>query len=775
MVQGRLGDCDFSRCSHRLATFRTTSSCMDIFNAGAVFGSESLDYLLCRLVEVLGVPSQFLPDVHMEIMSRLIPAKHLAILCTPYTNKLCQPNCPALPLEYAQMIRMSATPATDSEPIAMAVAEVVVVVMCNSMHFSGMVLDLVDRVYYRFDSFPDSGHAALQHEMATNLTRMHVLMQAEPAGTVDFVQPETECGIYVLAMAIKLEEALANRNGNDRGETIMGAMQLATDPVQVREVRGHLCNHMHELFLLLHSAKSPKAESLAQESVLGPMCSRRALRGLFMENKPTVEQLVQALCLVAPPSRTVVMHRMKAGGTVVGAEAAARLLGASLGLVVMLDKDLTRVVGAFLTMSRTEDRPPLVFVPTGLTVQPVLASLEAVTKAIGGRRVEIRVDGFSCTNISAALPLMILSWWAMNGIGVSEDELPEKVVATAARVCNPTVRRPNSGHDWFFRQLVANSLNEGFRRIAPMYQASRNDPTLARALDAVRDLLCLDANSAIARIGERQRRDEALDALLDRLADSVDAVLDYAKLHAPWRWALEDSNSLKTLYLEIVEKHLSYKRLVELTDTAIRVARDVSQMMDTESGAFEYIAMMVRALYRQWPVALVTPLHEGTGLISYAPTDEQFDDAIRYTITQSREDPVHVIMCPVVLLWPDGTNSAVPLDMIPAMNSRDELVPVIIGEVVPALSRVCSSRTIGGQLQRPPQPREDGRQEDRPEFPGNYSNVRLISVSDGIYFPLAVCKPISAASAPTKTSRASRLFSMPPPSAAAASHDPMQL
>lgn len=625
---------------------------MDIFNIGARFGSLEFFKRLHELMEDLLEPARFLTTVQMEILARLIPMRHVGLLFSPLTYRLRLPECTELPRDYDYFLRLDRDA---DEPVMFAVAEVLVVLLSDASHFSALVLDMVDRVAYHFDSFPDSGHGAIAAATCASLARLGALASAELGGCVHFRQRDTECGLYVLMAATNIEQAMMQRGTTPRAVAIMDALRASADPDAVLQVRMALEKRISWTFLLLYNARpdNTQPESLEQKTVLGPACNRVAVQRLCKNYQPSMAQLVAALELLSPAGMSVFAVTLNAESRIeLSPEQCTEARRSRYTLFTSATADGV-VEHAFVMITRDEQQPPLLFVPAHRRDDRRTAHwLPQLARQLGAVQAEIGVEGFSRTDSTAALPLMILQWWSANGILVADEDLGDRTLQLARRLPIPGVRRPDDGHDWFYRQLIAVTLDAGYRLLLEREQLRQElGPAQVDPFDAVRQAL---GHAPLAMrsdfIEHRQREAEQVE-VMDKLGECVETAIDLVNLHAPPRWKLGETEAeLRQLYYYHERTHLIGQQVWSAVTRVVNLARRAADVLGRVHGPRLAIMPLIAALYRAWPVGLMLPLGLDGALVGVPFAGDQFEDGITYMLDQKPGDPLPLLLCPVLAL-----------------------------------------------------------------------------------------------------------------------------
>ena len=642
---------------------------MDVFAIGKSFGTLDFYATLDGLVDTLSKAHKFLSDVEMEVLTRIAPMRFVAPLFTPSTKKLCNASswCDELPGEYRKLIRICDMKADDGgvvRDVQLCVAEVLVVLLQHNNHYSALVLDMVGREAHHYDSFPECGHAVRADAAAANLHALGVLVSPLVMHRVAFVQPRTECGMYVMMLMGNLENRLAARPMHeDRSVTIEAAMEESCAPEAVSDVRFNLMLRARSAFLVLYNAhpETTAPESQAQQAVLGPLCNRVSLRALCKHHEPTRAQVFAALNLMVPGGIEVITHDMATGSDVIG-DAAFDRIATTNYVLFFLSRTSTpdTVDAAFLMLFPPPDAGstrPLLFLPRTPLSRAVAHTAMAIVTRFNARRVEINTAGFSRTDSTVALPMLLLSWWGARGIGVPQDEIDRELSAAVDRVSIDTLRQPDKGCDWMFRQMLAAAMNDAFHRLSHTEKAAAADDQSGRnmpdedALDAVRVALgkaVVPVDRAKLTVCMRSEYEAQQTAELGKM---IDLLYENARTHAPPRWNISGgATELRQLYYYMVRIHLYLERVVDSLNNVVQCARRVSASMDSPSSAHILILPLLDMLLNEWPFMMIGQPQHNDNNIAVTPMDDEYAFNVERMLMQKEGDPVPLVLCPVMIL-----------------------------------------------------------------------------------------------------------------------------
>lgn len=656
---------------------------MDVFGVSMEFGSTELYLMLNTLTETLSQKAAFLTDTQMAVLGRMVPRHLVATVCTPSTNKLFYAACTELPTEYRALVRMGTT--ADGEPVvAMCVAEVLVVALHGENHYSALVLDMVAREAYHFDSQPDCGHEELAESACATLHRLGVLVTPDVVESVSFHQPSTQCGLYVHLLASDLEEALCTHGIGDRSDTIKMTMRTSCSPTRAADLRFEYMRRTQHAFMLLYNAGSDLVESAEQAGALGPLCKRAALRALCKTYSPTSDQMMAALDWLVPTGLPVVTHRMPVGTDVIGEHAAQTVRASQFCLFTLVARGAVDCVeSALLMVARGGDRRPVLFVPSGALPAETSATVNAILACFGADRVELNSGGWCSTRSSAALPFLLLSWWGMYGSGVATDELADELCNAAKQAQLPWRRCVDTGRDWMFRQLVAVALADGHARLVHAEDSMRRGDAESRGirtqydedpLAVVHKALTKATVPLVAAVASARTRSECTANDMAALEDAVDELTQLASLKAPPRWNWSAGvDEVRKLYYYMVRKHLSSTKVVEQAEALIRAARRVIYDHDNSDGVQTTVTPVLDYLLATWPFLLVGEAMNTDHHVSFSPADPAYGDAVAALLNRRPDDPIQLVLCPVVLVHGQRAASLISMAKAVDMMTSNEL------------------------------------------------------------------------------------------------------
>jgi len=257
---------------------------------------------------------------------------------------------------------------------------------------------------------------------------------------------------------------------------------------------------------------------------------------------------------------------------------------------------------------------------------------------------------------------LLLSWWGTRGIGVPHDEVGSELAAAVDRVALRTLRMPDSGCDWMFRQMLACALHDGYCRLSHTRSAAASASAEERnvreddAVDAVRMALNGAVLTPVSVTSANQVRSAIEAAKMAEMGQLLDKVFEDARSHAPPRWNVSGgSTELRQIYYYIVRQHLCSARIMADVETVVRKAR----AMREDAIDLDSIQIMVLPLFdmllTDWPLMFVGAQQHGDDFIGVLPTDAEYAFNVEQMLRQPKDDPVPLVLCPVMVVDERGT------------------------------------------------------------------------------------------------------------------------
>lgn len=574
---------------------------MDVFNIGSPFGEAGFFRKLYGLFERLCEADAFLTDEDMSVLTRLLPLRAVWLDSCAGGGELYRDTITQLPSRYRRVI------AVVDGTVALALASMAVFLVHNARHWSAVVVDLVDRAAYHFDSNPASGHARLARQMAVNLHSCGIIDDPEMVTTMAFNQRQTQCGLFVLLLARTLDDLMrAAEPGTSRAELVATALHNAADDDIVVELRQSLAKRVHHALLVAYNARPDAGdiESADQRRVLGDLCCRSAARSLLTRGEPTTAQLVCALDALVPRYERITMHTQDADVSVVGAAALAAIRAASLCVVSVRDSRTDTVVALALVVNRgiidagemDTNQRPLMFTSTNAARLPAMAACIAALDA----DVRRRAHRFARCTSPVVLPVLILSWWAEMGRVVDMATLADEVDRAHSVLSSCGV--DDVRLDWFFRQMISQTFDAGHEALAALEnELDQTDPVVA-----VRVNLCAAISPVVVAAEHMRALNDDEKRINARISEERTRVVSLIRRFAPQRWRRRmDASAIRSLYFRLARNNVSQQRIVlDAVHSFIRLCREATATVYRSCGTSvvePFAVTVIDALCQHWP------------------------------------------------------------------------------------------------------------------------------------------------------------------------------
>ena len=259
---------------------------MDVFNIGKESGSPEFYSALASLESRLSDIDAFLTSDDLEILSRLYPFRYVSVMNTKSTQQLCTVKDAPLSIAFSRAISVSPR----GKEIVYSSSQSIIAIIYEQNHYSVVVIDVIDRVAFHFDSNPTPAHWSSADLFVKNLVRAGILASNEIVFRQYFAQTRPQCGIFAFMIAEKLESNFWRNSPEDRRGKFLDALKCSASVDAAIAFRVGLVNRVNYALIVLYNARPGlPEESPEQARVLGELCNRAAMTRMI--NEGTLSEL----------------------------------------------------------------------------------------------------------------------------------------------------------------------------------------------------------------------------------------------------------------------------------------------------------------------------------------------------------------------------------------------------------------------------------------------------------------------------------------------------
>lgn len=697
---------------------------MDLFGVGIRFGTARLYETLGEATAYFQRPGLALSEMHLAVLVRLLPLRHVAIYVVPDDSAFYRGTCERLP----DWLRLAVRIAPLEDRLVLAPAEVLCLLFSHELGFSALFVDTVGRTAHEFRLCAIDQTYARHTAIRNGLHRLGLLADGSVQQYHELNCDMGRTPLHALACCALLNRALSGGAG-DIDQAIYTAMVEACSDESADAVHNDLSNRLDKAFLVLWNANTDETahESVAQAQVLGPLCNRAALRSLCLFGRPSCELFFEAVKHVGPTDTSIALHSMACGVTHVP-DAALDVIRRARFAVICLRADLSPdspLRHTLLLVQRAAETTPFLFVPPSATRDAsASASVNALLQVTGATQHDLSASGISPDYTSVVLPLMLCSWWNRTGRMMPDDDQAEEIVADASRCAIDEVS-DSPAHTWFFRVMLSLALDSAHHNLMPAERAVNDDA--ASFADTLR-ALGVGPQRILANQALRRRRAERVQRMNAQVAAAIDAAREFAKLNPPPMWNSE-SNAvmLRRYYYYIARCHLTSGRMVSLLVSAVRTARQVCKELDNAAELARLLCPLFDHLLTEWPFMLFHYSDEGDQVPEAIRLESHnYGVVLQAIVAQEPTAPIPLVLCPVLVIAPDQHGTVLSILQFDSLRRRGQITAT--GVVLCRLDQyVRANMSQMGAMQR--QGDEPATHQEYEEFSLDPSDLALPSFS----------------------------------------------
>jgi len=645
---------------------------MDAFNIAASIGSNDFAGKLVRLYQTLMQQAAFIDDEQFQILMRLKPVHRVSVLYPLLGQSLHTTDELVMPAALRHLV------CTLHGMLAFAYTEALAIVLYEHSHYSVLLVDLVGKAAFHFDSYPMAGHRRIAALSAQKLAMLGVL----PADTWDtpvavyteHMQQVTNCAIFVLLCLQQLDVELAalplHAPVGDRRVAFQAAMRRASCDVTAAELRAEYVTRLHHATWLIDNAVLAQAPDIIDAvQVTGELCARASMRSFLLEGKPSAPLVCETLRHAIPGGMALGLHALDADST--GAVQDARVIDSIRKQPLVWVPVSSRRNGlemSALLVNCPEDSQvrSVLFISDEVIGSSVRRCIDQLTAAVGAI-CYIVPSAVARGVVCGILPLMILSWWIRTNHDPKDDDgdqaLPCLLATATRQACAAiaTGHRSNSSRfvDWFFAQMLSVMLDDGHRTLAAVVASVASDRLQSAAmLEMISRMSGLEgmriANASMVTSRIALNRVETT-----RLGEMVDAFMAMVPRYRPRLWQYTtDPEALIMLYVYALGNE-EMRHVRDEFARIIAVARAaVATVPECVSSVCFTLAPVFGELMTSWPTLFIVSRPVAEGAVGIKLSDPTLMHAIELLVTGDEEGVTQLRFAPVAMFRRDHRTPA---------------------------------------------------------------------------------------------------------------------
>lgn len=614
---------------------------MDVFNIGRASGTHEFYSAIASLESRLSEINAFLTSDDLEMLSRLLPFRYVLVMNTKSTQQLCTVKDSPLSIGFSRAFSISHR----ANEIQYCSVQSIVALIYAQNHYSVVVIDVVERIAYHFDSHPTTVHWSAMTLFVQNLVREGILTTDELAFRQYFVQTRPQCGIFAFMIAYRLEHNFWKNAPIERRDKFLDALKSSASVDDAIKFRVELVNRVNYALIVLYNARSGLTqESPEQSGVLGELCNRAAMTNLVNQGMLS-EVCMMEVTKTLTSSDIFTLHIIDTSMSYISDETNETIRKKSAVVILIRQSNLICYTTMIVRLKTNE----FVLFLSEMIPSQCAQCIDALQRKFQPRIINIDPARVHYT-MPAVLPILLWEW---NNV-MQRDCSFENLCDQLSSMPRLGVHAISTNNDIVYCNALAVALNSAYTRLTAATNAMDGTQT---SIDIVRRALanaCCDMRNRVFAQREIMRQEYTDTRTLE---NEIDSLIAFSKSHAPLRWRQTTNiHSIRCVYYKTLDDSYAPLKLIDMLAGVLKLARELFLSPNMQPILETLLHPLLEELHTTWPVMIFCH-DEEICAVSPSVESDLYHSALVNLLSPPIDATEYVLFCPVALFTSDTSPS----------------------------------------------------------------------------------------------------------------------